>query len=142
MESIEIRQNKKTLIPVLVIMTISLILVVYVAFFSGEFKNNKTMTFFYVFAIVSLAYGIFIPVRKFLKDEPVLTLNKSEIEINVKGKPVSFLWLQVHDWKIEKKDNNSYLIIETSETKKKVDISWLEKTPSEIEELMQTFKTK
>ncbi|HEX6431276.1 MAG TPA: hypothetical protein VF008_26480, partial [Niastella sp.] len=68
--------------------------------------------------------------------------NKSEITINEKGKPVSLLWMQVLDWKIEKEEDGGtkYLIIETAEKSKRINISWCDKKPDEIEALISTFK--
>lgn len=144
MEKIEIRQNKKTLIPILALFTAALFAMIYYIYFSGKFDNNNTMRIVYIFITASTIYAIYIPAKKIFKNEPILTLSKSEIEINEKGEPVSFLWLQVIDWKIEKDEDGStyFLTIETYESKKKINISWLEKRPIEIEELLQTFKKK
>lgn len=144
METIEIRQNKKTLVPMLVVLTAALFGMTYYIYFSGKFDNNNTMKIVYVFLTASLLYAIYIPTKKFFKNEPVLTFSKSEIEINEKGKPVSFLWLQVIDWHIEKEEDGGthYLTIETADAKKKINISWLDKKPSEIEELLQTYKAR
>ena len=144
METIEIRQNKKTLIPMLTLLTVALFGMTYYIYFSGKFDNNTTMKIVYIFLNALLIYAIYIPTKKFFKNEPVLTLSKSEIEINEKGKPVSFLWMQISDWKIEKDDDGPthYLIIETADGKKKINISWLEKRPSEIEELLLKFNKK
>jgi hypothetical protein len=144
METIEIRQNKKILIPMLALLTAALFGMTYYIYFSGKFDNNNTMKILYVFLTASLIYAIYIPAKKFFKNEPVLTFSKSEIEINEKGKPVSFLWLQVIDWKIEKEEDGGthYLTIETADKKSKINLSWLDKRPSEIEELLQTYKTR
>jgi hypothetical protein len=144
METIEIRQNKKTLIPMLALLTAALFGMTYYIYFSGKFDNNNTMKLLYVFLTASLIYAIYIQAKKLFKNEPVLTFSKSEIEINEKGKPVSFLWLQVIDWEIEKEEDGGthYLTIETADKKRKINISWLDKRPSEIEELLQTYKTR
>ena len=144
METIEIRQNKKTLIPMLAVLTAALFGMTYYIYFTGKFDNNNTMKVVYVFLTASLLYAIYIPTKKFIKNEPVLTFSKSEIEINKKGKPVSFLWLQVIAWTIEKEEDGGthYLTIETADTKKKINISWLDKRPNEIEELLQTYKAR
>jgi hypothetical protein len=128
MQTIEIRQNKKKVIPTLVLLAIVLIAATYYIYFSGEFDNNNAMKILYVFLTASLLYAIYIPTRKLLKNESVLTFSKSEIEINEKGKPVSFLWIQVINWKIEKDENTYYLVIETTDVKKKINISWLDKS--------------
>lgn len=142
METVEIRQNKKTLIPMLVVLALALFGMSYYIFLSGKFDNNNTMKLVYVFLTALLIYAIYIPARKFIKNEPVLKFNTTEIEINEKGKPTLLLWLQVVDWKIEKDEDGGtqYLIIETTDRKHKINVSWLDKRPSEIEELLQTFK--
>lgn len=140
MATIEIRQSKKKLIPMLALLTAALFGTTYYAFFSGNFDNIKAMKVLYVILLASLAYAIYIPAKKFFKHEPVLTVSKSEIEMNEKGKPTALLWLQVIDWKIEKDDSTYYLIVETADKKHTINISWLEKTPSEIEALLQTYK--
>jgi len=142
METIEIRQNKKTLIPMLVILTIALFGIIYYIFLSRKFNNNNTIKLLYVFLSASLIYAIYVPTRKFIKNEPVLKFSKTELEINEKGKLVSLLWLQVIDWRIEKETDGGthYLIIETADRTHKLNISWLDKKPSEIEGLLQLYK--
>jgi hypothetical protein len=141
MEDVEIRQNKKTLIPMLVILTLALFGMNYYIFFSGKFDNN-TMRLLSVFLTALLIYAIYIPTRKFVKNESVLKFSDTDLEINEKGKPVSLLWLQVIDWRIENKDNSGthFLIVETADRKYKINISWLDKRLGEIEELLQAYK--
>jgi hypothetical protein len=69
-------------------------------------------------------------------------LNNSEIIINDNGSPVSFLWPQIINWKIKKEEDSGthYLILETAEKTRKINLSWLEKSPTEIEELLRIYK--
>src|SRR5689334_5933289 len=101
METIEIRHNKKALIQMLSLLTLSLFVFGYYLYFSGKFDNNNTLKIVYVFIIAPLIYTIYVLTKKLIKNEAVLTLSKSGIEINEKRRPVSFLWLQVINWKIE-----------------------------------------
>ena len=144
METIEIKQNKKTLIPMLALLTAALFGMTYYIYFSSTLDNNNTMKILYIFLTASLIYAIYIPIKKFFKNESVLTFSKSGIEINEKGKPISLLWLQIIDWKIEKEEDSGthYLIVETTDGKRKINISWLDKRPREIEELLHNFNTK
>lgn len=143
METIEIKLNKKTLIPMLALLTGALFGETYFIYFLSTLDSNNTMKILYIFLTASLIYAIYSPIKKFLKNEPVLTFSKSGIEINEKGEPISLLWLQV-DWKIEKENDGGahYLILETADDKRKINISWLDKSPIEIEKLLQTYKTK
>lgn len=143
METVKIGYNKKATIPLLIVFLLGLLGGIYHVYFSGEYDNDSTMKIIYVVGIVLLGRAIFIPARKLVLNEPVLTLSRSEIIINEKIKPVSYLWPQVLDWRIEreKKNDGSYhLIIETADKTKKVDITWLEKKPSEIEEIVKKYK--
>ena len=142
METTEIRQNKKTLIPMLVLLSVALLGGTYYIYFSGKYDNNVTIKIIHVFLNAILFYSIFIPAKKFIKNEPVLTLNNSEIIVNEKGRPVSILWHQIIKWKVEKEEDGGthYLVIETVEKTRKINISWLEKSPTEIEELLRIYK--
>jgi hypothetical protein len=143
MQSIEIRHNKKTLIPMLALLFGSLIVVSYFVFFTDRYDGNNLAKVISIFLSVMLIYGMYFPVRKLLNNEPVLTISRTEITINEKGKPVSFLWMQIRGWKIENDNGNNstnYLIIETADEKKKINISWLEMNPDEIEELITEYK--
>lgn len=143
METIEIRQNKKLVLPMLILLIMVLLGTTYYIYLSGNFDNNNTMKILYVFLNTYLAYTIYIQAKKLIKNEPVLVLSQSGIEINEKGKGISLLWQQVIEWKTEQEKDGStmYLIIQTAEFKKKINISWLDKRPADIEMLLQTYKS-
>ena len=142
MEPVEIRQNKKTLIPMLVVLAVALFGMTWYVFLSGRFDNNSTMKLLYVFLTASLIYTLYIPTRKFIKNEPVLKFSHTGLEVNERGRPVSLLWSQVTGWRMEKEEDGGthYLIIDTTEKSRKVNLSWLDKRPVEIEALMQAYK--
>lgn len=142
METIEIRQNKKKLIPMFVMLAAALTGMTYYIYFSGTFEVENTITILYILCTALLIYTIYIPTKKLFKNEPVLTFSKYELEINDKGKPVSLLWQQVMDWRIEKESDGDtrYLIVVTTDRERKINISWLDKKPDEIEELLQIYR--
>jgi hypothetical protein len=142
MQPIEIRQ-KKTLIPVLAIFCVVQIGITYFAFYSGDLEKMPAIKVMYVIISAVFLFGLYFPIRKFIKNEPVLTISRSEITINEKSKAVSFLWMQVREWKIDiESDDDPYLIIETTEEIKRIKIAWLEKDHEEIEELIITYSGK
>ncbi|MCS3796706.1 hypothetical protein [Niastella sp. OAS944] len=142
MEPIEIHQNKRTLIPVLAIFFASVIGMVYYAFFSGEWDKMPILKLVYALISAIILIGIYFYVRKFIKNEPVLILSKSEITIIERAKSVTYLWIQVLEWRIEDSDSSWDLIIKTAEDKKTVNINWLEKDHEEIKELIITYSGK
>ncbi len=142
METIEIRQNKKVLIPMLILLTIVFFATNYYIYFSGKFDDNTTMKTGYLFLNAIVLYSIYLPTRKLIKNEPVLKINQTGIEVNKDGQSISFLWDQIVDWEIEKDDDNSthHLTIQTTAENKKTNISWLDKTPGQIETILQSYK--
>ena len=144
MQPIEIRLNKWKWIPMITFLTAGLTVMFYITFFSGKFDDNTLLKVVTVGLIVWLLYWLYFPVRQIIKNEPGLILSKSEITINRKGKHVTYLWSQIRSWHIEKdkENSNKYLILETTDGKKSVSISWLEKKPAEIEELISAYSGK
>jgi hypothetical protein len=141
MEKIEIRQNKKTAIPILAIMVAGMLVMSYFIFFRVD-SENATIKVVCGIIMLLMFYGLYLPVRRLITNEPVLILCQSEITILEKNKPVSFLWIQVTGWRIEDESEgpNHNLVLETTEGKRKVDISLLELDPDEIEELLNQYK--
>lgn len=141
MQPIEIHQSKKKLIGFIAIMFLSQIAVIYFIYFSKDYNLNTSLKVAYAGMLAVIIYFLYFPIRKLIKKEPVITLTKSEITINVKRKPVTYLWSQIRDWHIEKdkETSNKFLILETTEGKKSVTISWLEKKPAEIEALIIAY---
>jgi hypothetical protein len=144
MQPIEIRLNKWKWILMLTFLLVGQIAMFYFTFFSGKFDENTLLKVVNVGIVAYLLYTLYFPVRQLIKNEPVLILSKSEITINRKGKPVTYLWMQIQGWHIEKDKENSnrYLILETSEGKKSVSLVWLEIKPEEVEALISEYKSK
>jgi hypothetical protein len=141
-ETIKIRHNRKTLIPMLALLTAALLGGLYYSFFYHSTETGTTMKIISGLLSIWLAYAIYRMTGKLLKNDPVLTLSDAEISINDKGKPVSYSWHEVIGWHLEKDrdDTTHYLVIETTGKKRKINISWLEKKPFEIEVLMKEYK--
>jgi hypothetical protein len=144
MQQVEIRQNKWKWTLLLIFLLGGQIVTFYLVYFSGKYDRNMTLKVVYVILTLVILYRMYLPARQLIKNEPVLTLSKSEITINRKGKPVTYLWIQIIDWYLEKdqEKSNTYLILETAEGKKSTIVSWLEKKPAEIEELIITYSGK
>lgn len=140
MHTIEIRQNKKTLIPMLILLTAGLIGMTYHIYFSGNYNDNSIVKLIYVFLIAHLIYTIFVPTRQFLKNEPVLKINESGMVINENGTTTSLLWSQIIEWRFDHdhESGTQYLIVKTVNKNKTVNISWLDKEPREIDIILNT----
>ncbi|WP_028786011.1 hypothetical protein [Terrimonas ferruginea] len=88
-----------------------------------------------VFIVFGLS--LFPTAKRLFNDSIILSFDFISITITDRHQSVTIDWADVTDWKIEKDNNNYLLIIKTPNLKKKVDLQWLEKTPPEIEALIQ-----
>ncbi|AXY75988.1 hypothetical protein D3H65_19255 [Paraflavitalea soli] len=75
-----------------------------------------------------------------IKKEPILTLTRSDITINLRRNPITFLWQQITKWEIINEEGHKILILHTAETEKKINLSSLDMKPDEIEELLMKYK--
>ena len=139
MQTIEIRHNNKRIIPMLILLTAALIAGNYFIFFSGKLNPTNTLIIINSISTIFLVYTIYVPAMKVIKKEPVITLTGDSIIIHERIKPVSFLWTQILDWKTEVEENTHYLVIRTADARKKVNLSWLDRKPAEIEDLIKTY---
>lgn len=105
-------------------------------YFSGKFDNNMLVKGLYAFMGCSLAYVLFVQIKKLIDNKPILIFSNESLEI-ADGKIMrSFSWEQIFDWKIENDNGTHYLIIDTDAKKKRFNISWLERSAAEIEKLL------
>ncbi|MCE2732347.1 MAG: hypothetical protein LW821_03170 [Flammeovirgaceae bacterium] len=79
---------------------------------------------------------------KLISDEPEIILTKDSIEIRNfteldRSKLTNYKWSEIKDLKIETINNKSSLTIWTDFEKKTFNISGLERTPDEIQELIR-----
>jgi hypothetical protein len=140
METIEIRLNRKYVIPLISLFSAGVIAGGWHVYFSGKVRYSVIVNIIYAVTAAGWFYTMYFQVRKLWNNTPVLTFSPSGISIHEKGEPLSFLWWQVTHWEVEQDESTHYLIIQTAETKKKVSISWLDRKPEEIELLLHQYK--
>jgi len=119
-----------------------------IAFFIGFVGLNYSAFFLdkrVELKIISIPFGllliraIFLGGKKLIKNEAILTIMDSGIDINEKGRIISLDWTEVDDCKINLSDDTNHLIIKTWNQRRKIDITWLDKKPEEIEEIISQY---
>ena len=141
MQTIEIRQNKKALTIMLLLLAAGWIGINCYVYVLKGLKTNTELNILNIVLTGIIAYVIYMGIKRLRSNEPVLILTKSDLTINIKGNPESFLWLQITEWEIGR-DEYDYLLIKTADAKRKVSLAWLEKKPSEIRELLIEYSRK
>ena len=123
----------------LVVIPIPIIGIGYYTFFTVEGKSNNSMVYVFLLMLAFALFSFYRLTKRISDNRPILTISKSFVEINEWGKSTSYLWPQISNWEVIKDERNHFLILETSEQKKKVNISWLGKKPEEIEDWKDRF---
>ena len=119
MQTIEIRQNKKAVTIMLVLLVAGWLGINYYVYVLKGLKTNTELNFLNIVITGIMAYAIYKGAKRLRSNDPVLIFTKSDLTINEKGNPESFLWLQIIEWKIENDDGTEYLNIQTADITKK-----------------------
>ena len=110
-------------------------------FFSNKSETDIIKYCFYAGLIIFYVYQTYVILKKKQELNPSLIISDFALEVTEKLKTNTYLWKDVLDWKIEIEDNTDYLILTTIEKNKpKINISFLDKTPFEIEQLIREIK--
>jgi hypothetical protein len=141
METIEIRQNKKKTVPLLTVVILITAAMAYLVLCLGKLEDYKVLKTLFIVLTVIVLYRSYFPVKMLLKNEPILIFSPSVLILNEKGNPLHILWHDLVDCKIEKNNTNEmhYLVVTTAHQSTRLNISWLDKSPAEIEAILTAF---
>lgn len=141
MDTIEIRPNRKYLMPFIGVMILALFFMNYVTFLTDYYEGRSFMWKILSLVLsVSLIASIYKMYRQIKSNAPTLVLSRETFTYYKKGGPVSYYWSEIASWNISTEDSTTYLTIEAHGKKDKIGISWLEKSPDQIDELIRGFK--
>lgn len=145
MEKIEIRYDKKKLIAGIALFTVLVVGSTYIAFFTKRFETNQPIKFVIVPLNLLILYLVFNQLKRVLENNPVITLTKTFLEINEDGKLITFMWTEIKDLRIEKKQSGNSkvdILSVKSDTKSgEVNISLLEKSVDDIRGLIRDYRS-
>jgi len=144
MDKIEIKYDKRKLLIGIIILVALVIGSTYMAFFTKTFATNQILKIVIVLLNLFVIYGAFTTFRKVLDNTSVITLMNAHIEINEDGKPLTFLWAEIKELRIEKKQSGksevNILTIKSETRKGELNISPLEKGVDDICALIRNYR--
>jgi len=108
----------------------------YYFFYVKSVKATIELSFWNILLTGIIVYLVYLGAKRLRANDPVLTFTRSDLTINIKGDPESFLWVQITEWEIGRDDQ---LLIKTVDTQRSVSLTMLEKKPKEIKELMEEY---
>jgi hypothetical protein len=135
-EKTEVRQSK-LIVPFIALFVVTTIVMVYFVYFSGKYDDNYPLKIVYLILTIVLARAFYFPIKRLIHNKPVLTFSETELEIDDFDKVLAITWSQVVGWTIDTGNNGPRLTIKTLEKETTVYLAWLDKGPSQIEELFK-----
>jgi len=136
----EIKQRKKLVVPFLIMIALTIIGVGLLSFVSDKYKEDTSGKIYFLLSTLLVAYILYHPVKKLLKNEPILVFDDESITYN-KPKPVTIPKDQIEQTEVKLIDDDGYfLFIKTKQTEHKININWLDKSPDEIREILKNYE--
>lgn len=140
MSRTEIKQRKKLVVPFLIIVSLTIIGTGLGLFISDEYKEDTSSKIYFLLSTLFLGYILYHPVKKLLINEPILVFDDESIT-HYNPKPVNIQKDQIVQTEVKLVDDEGYfLFIKTKQTEYKISISWLDKSPDEIGELLKNYE--
>ena len=119
---------------------LTIICVGLLSFVSDKYKEDTSSKIYFILSTLLLAYILYHPVKKLLKNEPILVFDDESIT-HYNPKPVTIPKDQIEQTEVKLIDDEGYfLLIKTKQTEHKININWLDKSPDEIGELLKNYK--
>lgn len=134
METVEIRMVRKLIIGLIGLFIIIMGITLHFEYNAGYFWNlNVSIVAGHLLFIVFLIAAL----RMVFRNDPVITLTSEFIKV----RKVTIPWPEITHWQIEKDNDDEYILnVRTSTSDNSTSLSWLEKTPDQIRELIETYK--
>ena len=140
MQTVEIRPSKKLLIAFMGLIALVMVGMTIYIFTSDKYADNNLMNLLYVGLNAYLIFSLYKLAKRLKGNKAALTITKDAIIFDDYGSEQSYKWRDIQDVSISTDDSTSYLTLKTLAGEKKVSISWLDKSPTKIKELIDVYK--
>jgi hypothetical protein len=141
-EAIEIRQKKGSFYFTVIFLPLLVIGFAYYVFLSGSPQVTSKIKYTFFALLLYSCYMVYVEFRKRRDNKPTLIISEFSIEVFGDFKTTLYLWQDIKSWQVKFDDGAHYLILETYSIKKTIKIWSLDKTPEEIENILNEFAGK
>lgn len=139
MDTIEIRQRKKMVVPFIGFCMLIMLITAGGIFFTDKYKDDTTEKVSFMVGLILFAYLMYSPIKKLIKDQPIITLTDDSIVLHM-TKPVVIPKKNILEIDVTYVEETGYfLTIKTENETHETNISWLDKTPDEIKDLIKRY---
>lgn len=126
-------------VPFLLIGTVIIIGTGIGIFFSDKYRDDTTKQISFLVGVAIFCYFTYSPVRKLIKNQPIIVFETDSIILNT-NKCVTIQKKEIEDMSVTYINETGYFLnIKTKDTTHETNISWLDKTPDEIKELIKVY---
>ena len=140
MNTIELRLRKKTVFSFTIVTILALVLGTSIVFLKGEYNDNLLVKIASIAVSIYVLYLLYPTIKKTKKHEPVIILKENEIILNNK-KVVLISRHEIQNIEVIYVQGSGYLLsIKTGRENYDTNVSWLDKTPDQIKELITRYK--
>jgi hypothetical protein len=142
MSKVKIRMNKRIYWILIFLFTTFSFTTIYIVYLTDIVSERILIQYTTLPLMLAMLFYTYKLTAKLISDEPEIILTKDSIEIRNfteldRSKLTNYKWSEIKDLKIETINNKSSLTIWTDFEKKTFNISGLERTPDEIQELIR-----
>ena len=141
MQTVEIRPSKKLLIAFMGLIALVMVGMTIYIFTSDKYADNNLMNLLYVGLNAYLIFSLYKLAKRLKGNKAALTITKDAIIFDDYGSEQSYKWRDIQNVSISMDDSTSYLTLKTLAGEKNVSISWLDKSPTKIKELIDEYKS-
>jgi hypothetical protein len=139
MGRVEIKQRKKMVIPFLLLGTVIMIGTGFGIFLSEKYKNDTSKKVSFLIGVAVFCYFIYFSVIKSIKNQPIIVFDTDSIILNTKD--VTIRKNDIEHLSVTYIEETGYFLnIKTKGATHETNISWLDKTPDEIKELIKAYR--
>lgn len=145
MNQVVIKMNKWTYWTVVLLFTTFSLTSIYIVYLTDIVSDKIIIQYTTLPLMLAMLFYTFRLTAKLIADEPEIILTRDSIQIRNfseidRSKLSNYKWADIKDLKFETIKNNQCLVVWTNSEKKTFNISGLEKTPDEIQELIRSSR--
>ena len=140
MDTIEIKQRKKMVVPFIGFCILIMLITAGVFFLTDKYKDDTRGKVFFLTGLILFAYMIYFPIKKLIKNQPIIVLTDDSIVLHM-TKPVVIPKNNILEIDVTYVEDSGYFLnIKTENKTHQTNISWLDKTPNEIKDLIKKYR--
>lgn len=141
METFKIKPIKSKFFSTVVIQIIVLAVLIYFLLTLSNNQSDSFLLYVCIAGILYISYSLLFEWVHYLKKTPDIEISENSIRILGSIRIKTIPWAKVISCKVETIYGVDYFVVETLNSKNKIMIAYFDKTPKEIESVIEKYST-